>query len=67
MSSLKSIIGERLAEDLLEELAILFQQLQVLGWKQLRPWNEFFAVFKTPQFNWKHLELRVTTNFLQYR
>ena len=35
--------------------------------KDIRNWSEFFAVFKPPQWNSKHLEQRVLTNFLHYR
>jgi hypothetical protein len=38
-----------------------------IGWKDIRPWSEFFAVFKPPQLNWGLLEQRIATNFLHYR
>ena len=32
-----------------------------------RPWNEFFAVFKPPQWNYGLIEQRISTNCLHYR
>lgn len=64
---LRDVLGPRAADDLVDELQILYQQIATLGWKEMRPWSEFFASFKPPQFNSKHLEQRVTTNFLHYR
>lgn len=64
---LRDVIGNRATNQLMEEIQSLVQVLQELGWKELRPWSEFFATFKAPQFNPKHLEQRMTTNFLHYR
>jgi hypothetical protein len=33
----------------------------------MRPWSEFVAIFKPPQFNGKYIEQRMTTNILYYR
>jgi hypothetical protein len=64
---LRDLLGEHGTDDLLLEFNNVYQQLKILGWKELRPWEEFFAVFKTPQLTLTHLEQRITTNFLQYR
>lgn len=54
-------------EEIVADLEPFIQQLQTLGWKEMRPWPEFFATFKPPQFTAKNLEQRVTTNLLFYR
>jgi hypothetical protein len=41
--------------------------IYIIGWKEQKPWSEFFAVLKLPQWNAKHMEQRVTTNLLHYR
>ncbi len=64
---LRDLLGDHVTEDVLNELNVVYQQIKVLGWKELRPWNEFIAVFKTPQLTMKHLEQRIITNALQYR
>lgn len=64
---LRDVLGERATTELAEELNDLYQQLQILGWKEMRPWGEFMAGFKVPEMNAAHLEERVTTNFLHYR
>lgn len=64
---LRDVLGPGPADDLMDEMQILYQQIATLGWKEMRPWAEFFASFKPPQFNVKHLEQRITTNFLHYR
>lgn len=64
---LRDVVGNKETDDLLEEINNLYQQMQVLGWKELRPWGEFFGGIKVPQLNIRHLEQRVTTNFLHYR
>lgn len=64
---IRDLLGNRTTDELLQEMQIVWEQIQTLGWKELRPWNEFFATFKPPQLNSKHLEQRVTTNFLHYR
>jgi hypothetical protein len=64
---LRDLVGNRNTDEMLQELYALYQQLQVIGWKEMRPWPEFFQTFKPPQFTAKNLEQRVTTNFLHYR
>jgi hypothetical protein len=64
---LDDVIGGRGAKDFSDEMGHLIEQLRILGYKELRPWNDFFQSFKPPQWNWKHLEQRIITNFLHYR
>jgi hypothetical protein len=61
------IVKEYLGENAREELLHALEQLKILGWKEIKPWSEFFSVFKPPQWNVKHLEQRMTTNLLHYR
>mmetsp|Transcript_31345 Transcript_31345/g.40331 ORF Transcript_31345/g.40331 Transcript_31345/m.40331 type:complete len:187 (+) Transcript_31345:167-727(+) len=56
------------AMDVSEDVKELIEQLKILGWKERKPWNEFFDKFKAPKsWTYKHLEERITTNFLHYR
>jgi hypothetical protein len=64
---IRDVLGERITDELLEEINLLYNQIKVIGWKEIRPWGEFFAVFKPPQLNIRHLEQRITTNFFHYR
>ena len=64
---LRDIVGDNNADAFLEEIGEIKDALLRLGWKEIRPWKEFFAVFKLPQWNFKHLEQRVVTNMLHYR
>ena len=64
---LRDVLGERATTELAEELNVLYEQLQILGWREMRPWGEFMAGFKVPEMNAAHLEERITTNFLHYR
>jgi hypothetical protein len=64
---LRDILGERATTELAEELNVLFEQLKVLGWREVRPWSEFFGAFKLPEMTSSHLQERVVTNFLHYR
>ena len=64
---LRDLIGRRAAEELVDAMEEVYRQLQILGWKEVRPWQDFFATFKLPQLNSRHLEQRMTTNFLHYR
>lgn len=56
-----------MSKEVSEELGFLIDRIRTLGWKEIRDWNDFFAVFKPPQWNIKHLEQRIVTNFLHYR
>mmetsp|Transcript_1137 Transcript_1137/g.1835 ORF Transcript_1137/g.1835 Transcript_1137/m.1835 type:complete len:227 (-) Transcript_1137:147-827(-) len=64
---LRDVIGLKNSQIVEDELGDLIEQLKVLGWKDMRPWNEFFAVFKPPQWDYRSLEQRITANFLFYR
>ncbi|CAM9549057.1 unnamed protein product [Discosporangium mesarthrocarpum] len=61
-------MGQDLLSTLLGEVRGLLAALQELGWKDLRPWGEFFARFKAPrEWSLTALDERVTTNVLHYR
>lgn len=62
---LKDIFGEEKAIEISQDIGQLLSLL--LGWREVRPWGEFFAVFKPPQLNLGLLEQRLATNFLHYR
>eukprot|EP01039_Chlorochromonas_danica_P010490 gene10490-11620_t len=64
---IRDLLGEERTEYLLAEIQPFVENLQELGWNEIKPWGEFFATFKAPQWNVRHLEQRVTTNFLYYR
>jgi hypothetical protein len=64
---LKDVVGRQKANEIVVELEDLVETVKVIGWKEMRPWSEFFALFKIPQWQQKHLEERITTNFLHYR
>lgn len=63
--SLEDILGKKGAGKLREEFGELLEKVRIVGWKDLRPWNEFFGVFKLPQIN--NIRQRITTNLLHYR
>lgn len=67
LKMIRDLLGNHRADELLNELQPFVAQLQALGWKEMRPWGEFFATFKAPQFNSKNLEQRIVTNMLYYR
>lgn len=61
-------MGPLRAKELEEELGEIIENLQILGYKEVKPWAEFLSAMKPPaQWDAKHLEQRVTTNFLYYR
>mmetsp|Transcript_28250 Transcript_28250/g.28539 ORF Transcript_28250/g.28539 Transcript_28250/m.28539 type:complete len:230 (+) Transcript_28250:201-890(+) len=64
---LRDVVGDDITKEMGEEFGELIEKLKILGWKEVRPWKEFFAVIKPPQMNYQHLEQRMTTNFLHYR
>mmetsp|Transcript_9589 Transcript_9589/g.10314 ORF Transcript_9589/g.10314 Transcript_9589/m.10314 type:complete len:278 (-) Transcript_9589:146-979(-) len=65
---LSDLLGRQKANEIMVEIEDLIENIQSLGWKEVRPWSEFFATFKPPQqWNKQHLEERITTNFLHYR
>ncbi len=64
---IRDLIGDSATDNLLDDIQPVIQNIQALGWKELRPWPEFFSSFKPPQMNSRHLEQRITTNFLHYR
>ena len=64
---LNDILSKAKAEELSDELGSLIERIKVLGWKEMRPWSEFAAVFKPPQFTSKYIEQRMVTNMLYYR
>jgi hypothetical protein len=65
---LDEVCGEHRAKELKEEIGYALQTLMIyVNTKDLRNWTEFFAVFKPPQWNSKHLGQRVLTNLIHYR
>lgn len=64
---LNDVLGPTASKELSEEIGMLIENIRILGWRDLRGWNEFFAVFKMPQWNRQYLEQRMITNFLHYR
>ncbi len=54
-------------QELIAELWLTVDAVKVLGWKEARPWHEFFATFKPPELNFNNITQRVTTNLLHYR
>jgi len=64
---IRDLLGDRKTDEILSELQSLAEDIQTLGWKELRPWSEFFGNFKAPEFTSKILEERVVTNLLYYR
>ena len=50
-----------------EEMTTAVDQVKTLLWKDLKGWTDFFAVLKLPQWTYKHLEQRITTNLVHYR
>ena len=68
MDILKEYIGEENAANLMQEIQTLTREFKNLGWKEARPWKEFFAVFKPPtQWKLSIIQERMETNFYQYR
>lgn len=64
---LRDLIGDKKAEEFLSELQSFMEDLQTLGWKELRPWSEFFGSFRVPEFTQSNIEEQIVTNFLFYR
>lgn len=64
---LKDVIGPVAAEALMNDLEEAIETAKVIGVKEMRPWQEFFAVFKPPKWTPKDIEQRMTANMLFYR
>ena len=62
---LKDMLGEEKAAELANDIGHFLNIF--IGWRDVRPWVEFFAVFKMPQWNLGLLEQRLVSNFLHYR
>eukprot|EP00981_Chlorochromonas_danica_P003753 scaffold691_cov181-Ochromonas_danica.AAC.6 len=56
---IRDLLGEERTEYLLAEIQPFVENLQELGWNEIKPWGEFFATFKAPQWNVRHLEQRL--------
>ena len=68
MHMLKDIFGPIKAKELLEDVNEFIENVKLMGYAELRPWGEFLSAMKPPvQWDAKHLEQRITTNFLYYR
>lgn len=61
---LKAYIGEN---ELKEISHALLAFVDIIGWRDIKSWSEFFGGFKTPQCNIKHLEQRIAANISHYR
>ena len=64
---LTDLFGPRRAQDIEDDIVLFIEQLKILGWQDMRSWNEFFSVFKPPSWDYRSLEQRVTANFLHFR
>lgn len=64
---LDDILGEKQSRILLDEIEYLIEQIKIIGWKEIKPWNEFVHGFKLPTLKYKHVEQRILTNLLHYR
>jgi hypothetical protein len=64
---LKDLLGDEKAEIISEEIGVFMEQMKLLGWKDMKPWQEFFGAFTPPPGDYKGLEDRIVANFLQYR
>jgi hypothetical protein len=62
-----SIFCNGVPQELLDELKQSLAALKTLGWKEMRPWNEFFASFKPPEMKPDYVSQRVAANLLHYR
>lgn len=68
MISIDKILKEYLGESELKDmLHVILGFIEKVGWTDMNPWTDFFAVFKPPQLNAKKLEQRIVSNFIQYR
>eukprot|EP01038_Epipyxis_sp_PR26KG_P014250 gene14250-19123_t len=63
---LRDYLGDRVTDELLSEVHTIYGYFHSLFYKELKPWSEFFSVFKTPPTNARQLEQRITTNLLHY-
>lgn len=64
---LNDLLGPRRAEEVSQDIGLFIEQLKILGWRDMRPWDEFFSVFKPPSWEYRSIEQRVTANFLHFR
>jgi len=67
MSSLSDFLPPDKYRELVEEIGLHVESFRLLINKESRSWQEFFAVLKPPQLNFKHVEQRMTTNLVHYR
>lgn len=64
---LNDVLGKEYGEKIVQEIGEFIETMKVLGWKEQKPWQEFFQVFKPPGWTFKDIEQRIVTNFLHYR
>jgi PRA1 family protein len=65
---LEEVLGESRGKEVAEEMGSIMEQIKSLGYKELRSWNEFFAVLKPPSsWSYKNVEQRLLTNLVHYR
>ena len=62
------IFSETNSKEIKEEIGLFLQNLHLLGWKDIKSWNDFFLHFEVPSFtNYSNIEERIISNFLYYR
>lgn len=65
---LRDAFGPIRAKEIEAELAELVDNVQVIGYKEVKPWGEFISSMKPPaHWDAKTIEQRVSTNMLYYR
>jgi PRA1 family protein len=65
---LEEVLGETRGKEVAEEMGTILEQIKSLGYKEMRSWNEFFAVLKPPSsWSYKNVEQRLLTNLVHYR
>lgn len=66
---IKASLVQAFGEEKAAELGLDIQNFLniLIGWRNVRPWSEFFGVFKMPQADCDLLKQRLATNLLHYR
>jgi len=53
---LSDLVGKAQAAELADQTGYFIEQCKILGWREMRPWDEFFAVLKPPS-SWTFKEI----------
>ncbi len=64
---LSDIVSQENLELIRQEVGSFIEEIKEQCVKDIKPWKEFFAVFKPPQWNISSIEQRMVTNILHYR